>query len=265
MVSDDKLTNDKLTQEIDKLIALLQKSSQTTLGNKIAAVCSTVGLGGMAGLLTGSTYWLSQRKKVTDLYGRKCINMSDFASSTAKVGIPVGLVTAGLSFLVLKKIIKPKHNSSINSFAEKLNDFKSALSRNETLSDASQIKLEKIITLLTHVFEKNSVNSTSTTIKKIVAMLSGGVISGTSSFIGCVILFIIILPELNKTVNDNMNGELMFQLSCAHALPAFLVGAGLASLVANKLLEPELLNLEHLEEASINALYDFLPNEASAV
>jgi hypothetical protein len=264
VMNDNKITDNKLTQDLDKLIALLQKSSQSTLENKAAATCSALGLGGLAGLFVGSTYRLSQRKTVTNPWFGEHIDMSDFVSSTAKVGVPVGLVVAGLSFLVLKKIIEPKNSSSLNSFAQKLNDFKSELSRNETLTEINQIKLEKIITLLTHVFEKSSANSTATIIKKIVAMLSGGVISGTSSFTSY-LGFALIFAQLNETLKDHFNydEDLLIQLPLAHALPAFLAGAGLTSLVANKILEPELLNLEGIEQASINALYDFLPNKAS--
>lgn len=263
----DKVTNDKLIQDLDKLIATLQSSSQTTLGNKIAASCAAVGLGGMAGLFVGSTYRLTQRKtsQITIWSNRPpldVIDMSDFTESTAKVGIPVGLVTTVLSFLVLKKIIEPKNSSLLNSFVEKLNNFKAALSRNEVLSDVDQIKLEKIITLLTHIFEKSSTNPIATIIKKIIALLSGGLIVGTSGAVNS-FFFYGILSKLNETVESNLDDDLTKQLLSKYLLLAFLAGAGLTSLVANKLLDPELINLEHLEQASMSALSDFLPDELS--
>lgn len=263
----DKVTNDKLIQDLDKLIATLQNASQTTLGNKIAASCAAVGLGGVVGLFVGSTYRLTQRKtsQITIWSNRPpldAIDMSDFTESTAKVGIPVGLVTTVLSFLVLKKIIEPKNKSLLNSFVEKLNNFKAALSRNEALSDVDQIKLEKIIALLTHIFEKSSTNSITTIIKKIIALLSGGIIVGTSGATSS-FFFYGMLSHLNETVESNFNNDLMLELLLTYLLPAFLTGAGLTSLVANKLLDPELINLEHLEQASMSALSDFLPEELS--
>ncbi len=290
----------KLTNDLDKLISLLQKASEPTRENKIAAACTAIGIGSMTAFLTGSIYRLHQNKSAIDRRGyciKSCtcavfspllrnnqgrvwrenniplpcncgyfkMDVSDFARATALVGIPIGLLTAGLSFLALNKIIQQKDSSELNTFAEKLNTFKAALSNNEPLSQDNQIKLDKIITLALAIFEKNNSTSTTAILKKIALILGGAT---TFSFLSTASYDDLLtdLYQSNITVENNIDSlkEDRSKLLLIQTLASLLSGAGFTWLVTNKLSESESLNMDALQEAIVHKLYDFLPSEPLA-
>jgi len=293
----------KLTNDLDKLISLLQKASEPTRENKIAAACTAIGIGSMTAFLTGSLYRLYQNKPVINGRGyciKSCrcgifrptlrsqvfgqadrvwreeipwpcncgyfkMDVSDFARATALVGIPIGLLTAGLSFLALNKIIQQKDSSELNTFAEKLNTFKAALSNNEPLSQDNQIKLDKIITLALAIFEKNNSTSTTAILKKIALILGGAT---TFSFLSTASYDDLLtdLYQSNITVENNIDSleKDRSKLLLIQTLASLLSGAGFTWLVTNKLSESESLNMDALQEAIVHKLYDFLPSEPLA-
>ncbi len=261
----DDNTKSKLTEEIEKLIVLLQKSSEPTLENKVAALCTAAGIGGSIGLLTGSTYRLCQNRTLP--YTGLPINydMSDFFKSSALVGIPLGLVVAGLSFLALKKMIQSTSKSELNSFAQKLNDFKIDLSNNEPLNEDDQIKLKKIITLASIIFEKNNHKAATTALKKTLVTLGGSI---ALSYLGAMshLTLLMIVANACKIAEENLdqNKFVMMQICLIQAISSFLIGSGLSSFVANKFLTPDSINLVELQEAIIQELQNLLPSEASA-
>ncbi len=263
-IAETKDFDEKIKEDIDKLISLLQKSSQPTLGNKIAASCTAIGLGGIIGGLTGATCRLSQKKTyILPCSGGLVLpDMSDFLSSSSIVGIPVGLVAAGLSFLILKKIIKPKNNSVLNAFSENLNRFKTALSKNQMLSQDDQTKLEKIISLTSTIFEKNSPTSKATILKKLFLILIGGLAVSYSSGIHSENL----LSELWRMLEigggvrfiPKTQADIFFFTQIFSFL---LAGTGFVALITNKLFDAESVNLELLQAAITRELHEFLPSE----
>jgi len=280
-IAETKDFDEKIKEDIDKLISLLQKSSQPTRENKIAALFTAIGLGSIIGGLTGTTYRLSQSKVKLDNIGRpvktcyhfnrndrqtcSCrqfeMDVSDFLTSSALVGIPVGLVTTWLSLLILKKMIQPKNNSTLNAFAKNLNHFKTALSENEPLSQSDQIKLEKIISLTSTIFEKKSSNSKVAILKKLILTLSGGLAIGYSS--GTLVKNLIeILHNHHKTIPNNLrmtsqsHDDILFYTQVFSFL---LSGMGLTALISNKLFDTELINLETLHAVITKELQELLP------
>ncbi len=271
-IADTKEFDAKITEDIDRLIALLQKASQPTLENKIAASCTAIGLGSTIGFIAGSTARLSYEKRIIAsrrIFGRRSIrsetDISDFWSSTTKVGVPVALVTAGLLFLLLKKMIQPKSSSELNAFAQKLADFKAVLSDNEQLSQDDLIKLEKIIALTSTIFEKTNTTPRSTAIKKTFAFLGGGITLGALAAVSHFSL-LILMSKAFGDIEDNLSAnehELLFAIPALLAIPTLLTGTGLPDLTPNKFLEEEPINSIKLHDALTKELEELSPNKAT--
>ncbi len=254
-----EITNEshaKPTDDIDKLVALLRKSFQPTFEDKAVTVCTAAGLGGIIGVLAGGIYDKLILDEPDLILNSNSGQFEKEQRSIAIVRLPVGLLAAGLSYVMLKKIFQPKNSFAFKDFAEKLNNFKIMLEKSESLSEEDQINIKKLSTLASTIFEKTNDTSIATIIKKATAMLGSGLM-----------LSMLTSMSHNASFRNILNKNHPYRSKSAsmQRIPAFIAGAGLALLIANKFLEGESINIKKLQEVIVNELYDFLPNEISTV